>query len=231
MKPIEIIREAHATELADEDGGPIELTLVPGMDATEIRSFERTLPCALPEDVRELLGVCRGVEGAIVDIEFTGAEFWWEAQQIFPHGLPIASDGFGNFWVVDLWPDSQEFGPIYFACHDPPVILYQSATLNEFLRETFRASVPAYESAVDDVHEDRLFQVWRTNPEVLQQRDLVRSSDPELRAFAEAIGKSWQVVDLRRAEVGMGFSWGRYGPETPLRRHGRAPIFAYRKPG
>jgi hypothetical protein len=28
----------------------------------------------------------------------------------------------------------------------------------------------------------------------------------------------------------MGFSWGRYGPRTELRRHGHELLFAYRRP-
>jgi hypothetical protein len=30
--------------------------------------------------------------------------------------------------------------------------------------------------------------------------------------------------------VGMGFSWGRYGPKTEVRRHGDERVFAYAPP-
>jgi hypothetical protein len=48
----------------------------------------------------------------------------FEFDQVFSYGLPIAADGYGYFWVVDLHPDTTTSGPIYFACHDAPVMLY-----------------------------------------------------------------------------------------------------------
>lgn len=117
-----------------------------------------------------------------------------------------------------------------FACHDAPVVLYQSPDLASFLAEVFRMSTPPHESLVDDVHQDRLFEVWRSNPGVLMQSVAAASSDPALRAFAEALPEGFQIVDLRTASPGMGFSWGRYGPRTELRRHGYDRIFGYARP-
>ena len=88
----------------------------------------------------------------------------FELETLLPSGLPIAADGYGNFWVVDLTPDSTEFGPIFYACHDAPIILYQSDSLADFLTELFKMCSPPHESLIDDVHEDRLYHVWRTNP-------------------------------------------------------------------
>jgi hypothetical protein len=60
--------------------------------------------------------------------------------------------------------DEAETAPVFFVSHDPPVILYQSPDLGGFLHEALRMLVPPHSSAVDDVHEDRLFNVWRNNP-------------------------------------------------------------------
>jgi hypothetical protein len=147
----------------------------------------------------------------------------------FPHGIPIAGDGFGNYWIVDLFPQSTSWGPIYYWCHDAPVVLYQSPSLEHFLTELFKLSEPPYKSLIDDVHEDRLFQVWNENPGVMSQEECLRSHDHELQAFAEQLDPSFQIIDLRNAQVGFGFSWGRYGPRTVIRRHGSIPIFAYQR--
>jgi hypothetical protein len=40
----------------------------------------------------------------------------------------------------------------------------------------------------------------------------------------------FEIVDLRHADIGMGFSWGRHGPRTEVRRHGHELLFAYRPP-
>ena len=75
-----------------------------------------------------------------------------------------------------------------------------------------------------------LFEVWRKNPGVRSQDGCLHSDDPELRRFAQDLDPSFEIIDLRNAQIGFGFSWGRYGPNTVVRRFGTLPIFAYQKP-
>jgi hypothetical protein len=89
--------------------------------------------------------------------------------------------------------------------------------------------VPPHASAVDDVHEDRLFNVWRDNPGTLD-RPAALAGDERLSAFAEKLDDRFTFVDLRSPPVGMGFSWGRYGPRTDVRRDGNERLFAYAPP-
>lgn len=228
MTPLEIIRGAQAAPLCEEDGEPVPLRLLPGLTGPELQAFAATLPCPLPPHVEELLRHCRGLDGALDVVDFTGGlEF--EHEDVFPHGLPVAGDGFGNFWVVDLHSHATDLGPIYFACHDAPVILCQAATLAEFLAELFRMYRPPHKSLVDDVHEDRLAKVWRSNPGVLTYEECLASADPVLAGFAAQLDASFQIIDLRTARPGDGFSWGRYGPRTVIKRCGALPVFAYQK--
>jgi hypothetical protein len=118
---------------------------------------------------------------------------------------------------------------VFFACHDAPVVLYQGPDLGHFLHETFRMYVPPHASLVDDVHEDRPFNVWGTNPGVLDQAAALAGGG-ELAAFAGELDESYLFVDLRTPEVGMGFSWGRFGPRTKVRRFGFERLFAYARP-
>jgi cell wall assembly regulator SMI1 len=225
---LELVRQARETAFTTEDGEADLLELEPGLSETELVELEARLPAPIPGDVRELLAYARGFTGGAADVvDLTGEKCDFEFYAAFPNGHPIATDGFGNYWVIDLLPDSRDWGPIYFVCHDPPVILYQSATLHDFLVELFKMSVPPHKSLVDDVHEDRLFKVWQTNPGVLSYEQASVSSDPELRAFAALLGPTFQIIDMRQAPVGFGFSWGRYGPQTVVRRHGTVRIFAY----
>ena len=230
MSPTDIVKNALAKDLTDEDGEAVLIELLPGLDDDSIAEFEASLPCALPDEMRELLRFCRGFEGVVADqVDFTGEDIMFEHDIIFPHGVPIASDGFGNFWIADLSPDSTEFGPIWFACHDAPVILYQSRRLSDFLSELFKMCEPPYESLVDDVHEDRIREVWRTNPGVLPQQECLTSTDSVLSEFAGSLDETYEIIDLRDATPGEGFSWGRYGPDTVIRRHGNHPVFAYQR--
>lgn len=231
MTPLQVIERARQTALSDEDGDSLELNLLPALSSEGIAKFSETLPCSLPDEIRELLGRTSGFEGVVADVvDFTGRDIHFEFSEAFPHGLPLASDGFGNHWVIDLTPTSTSFGPVYFCCHDAPVLLHQSENLTEFLTELFRTAMPPYQSLVDDVHEDRPFDVWRKNPGVRTQSDCAEDADPDLRAFAAELDDAWEIIDLRRAEPGFGFSWGRYGPRTEVKRHGSEPIFAYRRP-
>ena len=109
-------------------------------------------------------------------------------------------------------------------------MLLQAATVSQFVSEVFKTYIPPHQSLIGDVHDDRLFAVWRKNPGVIPHADAVTSPDPDLRAFATGLDPAFEVIDLRGVPIGMGFAWGRYGPRTDVRRFGSQPIFAYRRP-
>jgi hypothetical protein len=230
MDPLEAIRRAQATRLVDEDGDEVEFELAPAVPPGDIERLADEVGVPLSRELRALLEHTAGIEGGpLATIDFTGQSLSFGAPETFPSGLPIAADGFGNFWVLDLTPDDVEAAPVFFVCHDPPVILYQSPDIGDFLQETFRMLVPPHASAVDDVHEDRLFNVWGNNPGTLE-RSAALVSDERLSAFTAELDDRFTFVDLRSSPVGMGFSWGRYGPRTEVRRHGDERLFAYAPP-
>jgi hypothetical protein len=230
MTPLEIIRRAQAGTLVDEDGNVVTLELLPGLSHAELQDFADRVPCRIPPEIAELLGACRGFYGTVEQVEFTGRDLSFEFEAAFSYGLPIAADGYGNFWVVDLHPGTTTWGPIYFACHDAPVILYQAGSLERFLGELFRMFEPPHKSLIDDVQVNRLAQVWRTNPGALSHEQCLRSEDPILSDFARELDESFQIIDLRQAKPGDGFSWGRYGPNTQIKRFRTHAVFAYQKP-
>lgn len=230
MTAIESIKAALQAKLVDEDGEPVTIKLSPGLTEDQISALQIRVKQPLPKELRMLLSYCSGIDGCLDGIDFTGASMAFEHVEVFPNGLPIASDGFGNFWVLDITPQTSVVAPVFFACHDAPVVLYQSPDIASFLAEIFRMSMPPHTSLVDDVHEDRLFDVWGKNPGLMDQPTAAASSDVDLRSFASGLPEHFHVVDLRSASPGMGFSWGRYGHRTELRRHRYERIFGYAKP-
>jgi hypothetical protein len=228
----EVIQAALRRNLVDEDGKPAEIRLLPALSAQQIDEFARSCASPPPDDVRDLLGFCSGIDGTLEQLDFTGRSMadGFGLDFLTPHGIPIAHDGYGNFWVVDVHAGAAGWGPIYFCCHDAPVILLQAATVEQFVTEVFRMHTPPHASLIDDVHEDRLFRVWRTNPGVMTHAEALSSPDADLRAFAGELDPAFELIDLRGAPIGMGFSWGRYGPQTDVRRFGALPILAYRRP-
>jgi cell wall assembly regulator SMI1 len=227
--PVAEIERARLADLVDEDGGRIALDLGPGLSKSELESLEAEVGVPLPRELRAVLERTSAIDGALEQIDFSGRTLDFEDRDLFPSGLPIAHDGFGNHWVLDLTPNEADLAPVFFACHDAPVVLYQAPSLGPFLHEVFRMFVPPHASLVDDVHEDRPFGVWRTNPGVLDH-DTALAGDSDLRAFASELDDRFVFVDLREPEIGMGFSWGRYGPRTRVRRHGYERLFAYARP-
>jgi len=200
VDPLEAIRDAQAARLVDEDGAEVELQLAPALATTEIDELAAEVGVPLSGELRTLLGSTAGIDGGPLEtIDFTGRSLSVGAPETFPDGLPIAGDGFGNFWIVDLAPDHTETAPVFFLCHDPPVILYQSPDIGDFLHEAFRMLVPPHASAVDDVHEDRLFNVWRANPGTIDHCAAL-AGDEQLRTFVRA-SSGWCSSDGTHAYV------------------------------
>jgi hypothetical protein len=224
MSLLELIKEAAAKEYVDEDGEIFKVEFDPPVIASQIGLLQSRLPAPIPDEVREVLDYCRGFSCMLETVDFSG-DCGQVYEEAFPLGHPIAADGWGNGWVVDLSPASREWAPIYFVCHDGPVILYQSPTLEHFLTEVFKMGVPPHKNLIDDVHEDRLFNVWDKNPGTLSYEQCMESADAELKAFAGELGAGYTVIDMRTPQIGMGFTY-RWG----IRRFGELPIFAYKRP-
>src|SRR5215471_6536715 len=79
---------------------------------------------------------------------------------------------------------------------------------------------------------DRVHYIWGKNPGVISYDQCLHSPEDGLAAFARELGPTFLFIDLRNAEIGSGFSWGRFGADTVVRRFGAQPIFGYeKKPG
>jgi cell wall assembly regulator SMI1 len=224
------LRRLADLRLKDEEGHEQILKLQPPATEEEIRALAGRLPCPIPDDIRNALRVSKGlVNGplesfSLVDLEGFGFE------ELLPHAYSIAHDGCGNYWVLDLLPTTTNWGPIYYACHDPAVLAYQSATIEAFLGDVIAMWRAGPRSPIDVVHEDVVHRIWRENPDTLTPADLERSTDTTLRAFAADLSSAAIVVDLRHAALGEGFSWGRFGPKTIVRRAGEERVWALMPP-
>jgi hypothetical protein len=226
MDAVQRLQAAVGSRLVDEDGHEVVVGLLPPVPEAEIAALQAAVPVPLPAELLRLLAVTRGAT-ALLDLDLTGASHSVELAELMPAGLPVAADGAGNFWVLDLTPDTVEVAPVFFHCPDAPVLLYQSPDLATFLDEVVKKYVPPHTSLVDDVHEDRLYDVWRSRPGAIPQVAALSSPDLALREFAESLDPAWTIVDLRQREVGMGVAWGAHGPRTRLARRGWERIFAY----
>ncbi len=221
------LQDLARVRLVDDDGQEEFLELLPPATEEEIARFEPGLPSPLPTEIRDALLVSRGLANGplesfdLMDLGGFGME------DVFPHAHPIGHDGFGNYWVVDLHAGSVAWSPVFFACHDPPVIAFQSETVEQFVRDAVAMWRPVHpRSPVDEVHEDVTDRIWATNPGVIPHDEAAASPDPVLQDFASTLDSAAVLADLRRAKLGDGFSWGRYGPRTSWVRHGTERLWA-----
>ena len=229
------LRQLAGRRLKDEDGNEEVLALEPALSEVEIQALEARLPCPIPPDVRDALRVARGLANgplesfSLVDLDGFGLE------EMFSHAYSIAHDGYGNYWVLDLLPATTKWEPVFYVCHDPPVVAYQSATLEDFLLASIAMWQGGPRSPVDVVHEDVVHRIWRENPGLVPSSELRDSADAVLRDFSRSLPENALVADLRRPAAGDGFNWGRFGSTTTIRRAGHERVWAMippeRKPG
>lgn len=227
--PRQILADAVREPLADNEGKMIGLELQPGLSAAEASAFESRLPGPLPEDVRELLLLTRGFDISGLAVDFEG-QMMFEYEPAFPCGLPVCHDGYGNFWVVDVNPETGGWDHVFFACHDPPVLVYQAGTLSAFLDGLLDCFRPDRESAVDYVHDLAAMRVWDQRKSLKKAGELRPEADPVMSSFTQSLQDDALVADLRQREVGNGFAWGAYGLETVVTRFGNELLFAIEKP-
>jgi SMI1/KNR4 family protein SUKH-1 len=213
-----------------KDGVREEFRLLPSLTSEELRELEAEMPCPLPAEMREVFTVTRGFEcGELGLVDLAGLPGGFGLEEVCPHAISIAGDECGNFWVIDLTRDSQTWGPIYYACHDAPVFVYQTDSLSHFIGEALRGEIAPWKSEIWEVQDKFSQEVWRANPGVLSYEECANSSDGELSEFAKSLDSTYEFIDLRTPKLGDGFSWGRYGPWTVNKRFGEKRIFACQK--
>jgi hypothetical protein len=190
-----------------------EFAVLRGLSKHEVDSLAARLGVEIPNEIRELLEFTSGlVSDRIGQIDFTG-EFGLE--EVFPVSVAILGDGCGNFWVVDVDQRTGAWGPVFFACHDPPAIVVQSDSLSGFLMQ---ALADRERSALEDVMEVAGQNVSGHAVSALNVEQARQSSDHAIRAFAESLPDSFTIVDLRELKTGSGFSLWKPGHDDEVVR-------------
>ncbi len=214
--------------------------LLPGLSEAELEKFARSLPAPLPARIRELLAWTSGFDipggegrgpsggGSFGSVRFTAYNDWG-CEFLLPHAVVLNGDECGDSWAVEVDPETGEWHNVWFACHDPPVLVYHRATLAEYIdavldgpRSEERASG---RRGIAGEAEERAMQVWRNRGKLPRAGSLRASGDPVLREFAAALDERALVADLREAPLGNGFSWASLADARPVKRAGTRLLF------
>jgi hypothetical protein len=212
--------------LVDVDGESETVALQPPASPARVAEIERELGFALPRELRDLLAETAGLE-LLESLDLAGAgPAPWPCDELFGPVLTLAGDGAGNFWVLELRPGTEVLGPVFFVCHDAPVLAYQSPDLATFVGDYLRFAAAPHDGPVGELVRGGIRRIAAQTCDV-PRAQLLASEDEVLRAFAESLEGEWFISDLRRARPGDGRPVGRFGPRTPLARAGQELVFAY----
>jgi hypothetical protein len=225
-----VIEAALAAAPLGPNREPVEL--LPPLGERERAALEGRLRAPVPSEIAEVLAHARGVRIGIDEVRFDVVEPSFLGDLLPPSAVLVDNDGAGNLRLAPIDARSGAWGPVLFACHDPPVIGVEARTIGEFLRllGAHYAEPETVLIGVDGPACDAWTQVL---PPAEQARSVSTggpyrgASDPALAAFIAELPADAVVVDLRDAPRGMGFPFSvRY---EVLRRHPTELLFALRR--
>ncbi len=232
MSLIALLQEFDGKEIAeDESGEPIIGKLKPGLSSREIQELAGLIPCKIPAKIQDLLQLTRGLDQTLELMDFSGLSLkdQFSKNDLFPYALPIAGDGIGNYWICDLEPNSKDWGPIFYFCNDPPVVVWQAKTLEEFIAQLISFASMEEGSPINLVHDEYSMHIFEQNPNTISEDLAIQPGDPDLGIFVQSLKKGYLYIDLRRGRTGDGFCWARWQNKTEIIRNGNQRLFAYRK--
>jgi cell wall assembly regulator SMI1 len=119
MTTREVIDNGLKESFKDAKGNACQLRLKPGLSQPQIEEFEERLTAPLPSEVRELLTYTSGFTLApFGEVNFFAREMFG-LEEILPLRVTIATDGSGNYWMVDVTKGTGEWGPVLSLCQFP----------------------------------------------------------------------------------------------------------------
>jgi len=210
-----------------------EVTLLPGLSEHEIAQFQEQLPRLLPDEIRQLFLYSSGFAHPLLGtVRFNGVAGGVEFP-LLPSSVSLLGDGCGNFWVADINVSNGVWGPIFFVCHDPPVIAIQARDLADFLSQILLPEETDPTEALKYVQKEAVTKIWMDDPWLTSVDEARRAQDHAVSKFAGQLPDNFRIADLRSTKVGSGFSWGKAGPDADIRRYGSELIFGVeqRAPG
>lgn len=229
MTNIEIIRKLRNSTFTDEDGEGYSLEFQNGLSESEIEELSKSFPNGtIASELAEILKETRGWDGygpEQVDFSAIGQFGFLE---LSPNSITLGHDGFGNFWILDILNDSS-LGNIYYACHDPAVLVKYSNNINEFLNSLIEFYESPSENYLNEIHDKTVFEIWKNGGNIFEKDEFV-SKNKEFEGFLKEFeGDNWMIADLRNSKNKDGFAWGKFGPNNLTKRHYDQLIWVIKK--
>lgn len=230
MSVLQQINTILTRKYETEWGEKIQIIPRTGFSDQQIEDLVKRLPAKrIPEHMYVLLKLISGFEFFDLDITFDGiGAFGFE--EILPGSVQIASDILGNFWMVDT-DEKCNWGPVYFICHDPAVIIKYSDDIGEFLMQLDEYGRNGESSYLFQMTGVRTRDIWKADHGFIETGTALKSDDSVLRGFAEKLPADFIMADLRQKPNGTGFAWGKVNQKADaVVRAGNEALWGFQKP-
>jgi hypothetical protein len=226
---LEVIDILKSSKFIDEDGEEYTIEFQDALSDDEINKLADNFPSQTMDlQIKEILKITRGWDGFGMDIVYFDSLDQFGLIDLTPHSLTLGNDGFGNNWVLDIYPDGS-LGHVYFACHDPAVFIKHSENLNEFLNHVLEFHKSPSNCHLQDIHEEISFEIWETGGNCMDKLDFLKMNQSFEGFLSKFEGDDWIVCDLRTAKNKEGFAWGKEGPNQQIARHETELIWVIKK--
>src|SRR5688572_5796681 len=115
MTNLEIIKKLQAGTFADEDGDEYTLEFEPALPAEELSELATRFPLGkIPPEIREILQETKGWGGYGIEQCYFDSIDEFGMEELVPLSITLGTDGFGNFWLMEITADGR-CGKIFYA--------------------------------------------------------------------------------------------------------------------
>lgn len=210
-----VVQSLAAEKLVGEDGGPCRASVMPLGSGMNEGGFRERPPKVMPPEFAALVEKCAGLQVGYLEVLFTEHRLQGYGF-LMADWMGVLEDGFGNHWAMELGA-SDPAGPVWFVCHDPPVMTLAATTLAEFLDlvvDMHRKKPRQNFNPLCDPHKDAKWVYDDPSRRGAPATTLQVSADPELAAAVASLPDDAIVFDLRAPATGAtdmgavrGFVW------------------------
>jgi hypothetical protein len=228
MTNLEILQRLKTAFFTDEEGEPYTIEFEPGLSDQQLAGLDTLFPAGkVPAELREILKETRGWQVEPFEATYLDAIDESGYEELIPHSVTLDRDGAGNFWLWEM-KSNGTCGKIFFACHDPAVLVIYCDTINEYLLSLEEYYSGEEETSYIEVQEKTVMEVWEADRNVHEIASF-RLDNPSYASILSEYDENWVIADLRNAKNKDGFAWGKYGPGEFFKRLGDDLVWVMQK--
>ena len=204
-------------------------TPLPGLSPEAIESLSPHYPGTLNGDIRTLLRQSSGLaDTALGDLDFTGRWHPEEPLPVFRPCLSLAIDQSGRRWIAEGAGAQGLPGPVWCVFQRPPVAVYVSQNLADFLCKLRECEERGGISQWLLDLTETAFTAWGDRYATAIRSKMACRGERAIRGWLYGLPVGSLVYDLRRPAEFLGWPYGVAGAGGNVRfyRCGWLPVFA-----